>query len=504
MDPLFLDRYQIYREELPLIFQPGGHGMDYFPVFLDVRNRPCLVVGGGEVATRKAQLLLKSGARVTLVAPALCETAGQLVERGEVLHIPARFSPGHLRGMVLVIAATDDAAVNEEVSAAANALHLPVNVVDSPQLCSFVVPSIVDRSPVIVAIGSSGKAPVLARLLRTRLEGWIPQAYGKLAALAGAFREQAKSRFADVESRRRFWENVFEGPIAEMVFCGREAAARHALLDVLNRGEGKARGVGEVYLVGAGPGNPDLLTFRALRLMQKADVVVYDHLVGEGILDLVRRDAQRIYAGKQAGNHALPQEEINVLLERLAREGKCVVRLKGGDPFVFGRGGEELEALAQAGIPFEVVPGITAACGVSSYAGIPLTHRDHAQSVTFVTGHLKDGSVDLDWEALARPCQTVVIYMGVGALAQICEQLIAHGMAPALPAAMVERGTTDGQRVVTATVGTLAQEAARAGIEPPALAIIGEVVKLRERLNWLADGQAAGEGPNRGAAEIMA
>ncbi len=478
--------------------------MDYFPVFLDIRNKLCVVVGGGEVAVRKADLLLKSGGRVMMVAPELGASAGRMVDRGEVLHVAARFTAENLRGAMLVIAATDDVAVNQEVFRAASALHLPVNVVDNAQLCSFVVPSIVDRSPVIVAIGSSGKAPVLARLLRTRLEGWIPQAYGKLAALAGAFREHAKQRFADVESRRRFWETVFEGPIAEMVFSGRDAAARHALLDVLNRGESKARRVGAVYLVGAGPGNPDLLTFRALRLMQKADVVVYDHLVGEGILDLVRRDAQRIYAGKQAGKHALPQEEINVLLERLAREGKCVVRLKGGDPFVFGRGGEELEALADAGIPFEVVPGITAACGVSSYAGIPLTHRDHAQSVTFVTGHLKDGSVDLDWEALARPHQTVVIYMGVGALAQICERLVAHGMAPTLPAAMVERGTTSGQRVVTATVATLAQRAAEAGIEPPALAIIGEVVSLRERLNWLGEAQAARDGSKRRAAEIVA
>lgn len=478
--------------------------MDYFPAFLDIKNKLCVVVGGGEVAARKAELLLKASGRVMMVAPELGASAGRMVDRGEVLHVAARFTAENLRGAVLVIAATDDAAVNQEVSKAASALHLPVNVVDNPQLCSFVVPSIVDRSPVIVAISSSGKAPVLARLLRTRLEGWIPQAYGQLAALAGAFREQAKQRFADVESRRRFWEKVFEGPIAEMVFSGREAAARHALLDVLNRGEGKARGVGEVYLVGAGPGNPDLLTFRALRLMQKADVVVYDHLVGDGILDLVRRDAQLIYAGKQAGNHALPQEEINVLLERLAREGKCVVRLKGGDPFVFGRGGEELEALADAGIAFEVVPGITAACGVSSYAGIPLTHRDYAQSVTFVTGHLKDGSVNLDWEALVRPRQTVVIYMGIGALPQICEQLVAHGMAPTLPAAVVERGTTSDQRVVTATVGTLAQEVARAGIEPPALAIIGEVVRLRERLNWLGEAQAARDGPKRGAAEIVA
>jgi uroporphyrin-III C-methyltransferase/precorrin-2 dehydrogenase/sirohydrochlorin ferrochelatase len=478
--------------------------MDYFPVFLDIRNKPCLVVGGGEVATRKAGMLLKAGARVMLVAPALGDAALLLVERGEVLHVPARFAPEHLRGMVLAIAATDDAAVNEEVSAAANALHVPVNVVDSPGLCSFVMPSIVDRSPILVAIGSSGKAPVLARLLRTRLEGLIPHAYGRLAALAGAFREHAKSRFADVESRRRFWEKVFEGPVAEMVFSGREADARHALLDVLNRGENEARRVGEVYLVGAGPGNPDLLTFRALRLMQKADVVVHDHLVGEGVLDLVRRDAQLIYAGKESNNHALPQQEINALLIRLAREGKCVVRLKGGDPFVFGRGGEELEALADAGIAFEVVPGITAACGVSSYAGIPLTHRDYAQSVTFVTGHLKDGSVDLDWEALARPHQTVVIYMGVGALPQICDRLVAHGMAPTLPAAVVERGTTSGQRVVTATVGTLAREVTRAAIAPPALAIIGEVVRLRERLNWIGETPPAGDETRKGLVGIVA
>jgi uroporphyrin-III C-methyltransferase/precorrin-2 dehydrogenase/sirohydrochlorin ferrochelatase len=456
--------------------------MDYFPVFLDIRNKPCLIVGGGEVATRKAGMLLKAGARVTLVAPALGDSALLLVERGEVLHVPARFAPEHLRGMVLAIAATNDAAVNEEVSKAATMLHLPVNVVDSPKLCSFVVPSIVDRSPVVVAIGSSGKAPVLARLLRTRLEGWIPQAYGQLAALAGAFREHSKKRFPDVEARRRFWEKVFEGPIAELVFSGKDAAARHALLDVLNRGDGHERRLGEVYLVGAGPGNPDLLTFRALRLMQKADVVVYDHLVGEGILDLVRRDAQLIYAGKESNNHALPQEEINALLIRLAREGKCVVRLKGGDPFVFGRGGEEMESLAAQGIAFEVVPGITAACGVSCYAGIPLTHRDFAQAVLFVTGHLKDGSLNLDWEALVRPHQTVVIYMGLGSLQEICSELMRHGMSGAMPAAVIERGTTDRQRVVAATVESLAHEVALAGVKTPALVIVGEVVALRERL----------------------
>jgi uroporphyrin-III C-methyltransferase/precorrin-2 dehydrogenase/sirohydrochlorin ferrochelatase len=471
-----------------------GEGMDYLPAFLDIRNKLCVVVGGGEVAARKAALLRNAGGRVMMVAPALGALAGDMVDRGEVSHVAARFVPANLRGATLAIAATDDVAVNKEVFTAATTLHLPVNVVDNPKLCSFIVPSIIDRSPVIVAIGSSGTAPVLARLLRTRLEGLIPQAYGRLAALAGAFREQAKKRFADVGSRRRFWEQVFEGPIAEMVLSGREAEARHALLDVLNRGEGACHATGEVYLVGAGPGDPDLLTFRALRLMQKADVVVHDHLVGDGILDLVRRDAQRIYAGKQSNNHALPQEEINALLIELARAGKSVVRLKGGDPFVFGRGGEEIEALAEAGVGFEVVPGITAACGVSCYAGIPLTHRDYAQSVVFVTGHLREGGVNLDWGVLARPRQTVVIYMGVGALPRICEQLLAHGVPDSRPAAVVERGTTPAQRVVTGTVGTLAQRAAEAGIKPPALAIIGEVVSLRQRLNWFGEAIGVGEG----------
>lgn len=458
--------------------------MDYFPVFLDIRNRPCLVVGGGEVASRKAALLLQAGARVTVVAPELSVSCAHMVQGGEVVHIPARFAPEHLRGVALVIAATDDSAVNEAVYAAAAERNLPVNVVDSPQLCSFVVPSIVDRSPVIVAIGSSGKAPVLARLLRTRLEGLIPQSLGRLAALAGAFREHVKKRFPQTEHRRRFWEDVLDGPIAEMVYAGREAAARHALLDVLNRGGAAAPQCGEVYLVGAGPGNPDLLTFRALRLMQKADVVVYDHLLGDGILDLVRRDAQRIYAGKESNKHAMPQADINELLVRLAKAGRRVVRLKGGDPFIFGRGGEEMEALADHGIPFEVVPGVTAACGVSCYAGIPLTHRNYAQSVVFVTGHLKDGSVDLDFPALARPGQTVVIYMGVGGLAQICEQLIVHGQRADMPAAVVERGATDRQRVVIATLATLPARVAQAGVRPPALVIVGEVVALQGRLAW--------------------
>lgn len=464
--------------------------MDYFPAFLDIRGKPCLVVGGGEVASRKAALLQKAGARVTMVSPELSPSSTRMVQSGDVVHIPARFTAEHLRGAVLVIAATNDAAVNEAVFRAASELHLPVNVVDASHLCSFVVPSIVDRSPVIIAIGSSGKAPVLARQLRTRLEGLIPQSVGRLAALAGAFREHAKKRFPRVEQRRRFWEGIFEGPIAEMVYSGQEAAARHALLDVLNRGGTGSPSPGEVYLVGAGPGNPDLLTFRALRLMQKADVVVYDHLVGEGMLELVRRDAQLVYAGKESNNHALPQPDINALLVRLAKEGKCVVRLKGGDPFIFGRGGEEMEALVDHDIRFEVVPGVTAACGVSCYAGIPLTHRDYAQSVVFVTGHLRDGSVNLDFAALARPAQTVVIYMGVGGLAQICEQMIVHGQRADMPAAVVERGATDRQRVITATLATLPARAAQACVKPPALVIAGEVVALHDRLAWYGNASA--------------
>ena len=455
--------------------------MDYLPIFLDVRERPCLVVGGGEVAARKCALLLRAGAHVTVLAPELGTTLDADRASGRIEHRAAHFRDEDLAGQALVIAATDDEEVNRAVAAAAAARAIPVNVVDRPDLCTFILPSVLERAPLTVAVSSGGASPVLARLLRARLESFIPAGYGRLAALAGAFRERVKQRFKPQE-RRRFWERVLQGPIAELVYSGRDAEARKALEEVLD--SRLALGGGEVSLVGAGPGDPDLLTFRALRLMQQADVVVYDRLVSRAVLDLVRLEAERIYAGKERTRHAIPQEDINHLLVRLAREGKRVVRLKGGDPFIFGRGGEEIDTLAAEGIPFQVVPGITAASGCASYAGIPLTHRDCSQSVVFVTGHLQDGSMNLNWPALAQPNQTIVFYMGLLGVDVLCRELTAHGMPGATPAALIQQGTMPQQRVLAGTLDTLPEIVRRGEVKAPTLIIIGEVVRLRDRLKW--------------------
>jgi len=456
--------------------------LDFLPIFLDLREQPCLVVGGGEVAARKCALLARAGARVTVLAPALGPQLQAEAAARRVAHRAAAFREADLEGFALAIAATDDQAVNRAVADAARARRLPVNVVDQPALCSFILPSIIERAPLVVAVSSGGASPVLARLLRARLETLIPASYGRLAALARDFRERVKQRFQPRE-RRRFWERVLQGPIAEMMLGGRDAEARAALEAALADTHLSFRG-GEVSLVGAGPGDPDLLTFRALRLMQQADVVVYDRLVSPPILDLVRLEAERIYAGKERAKHTLPQEDINRLLVRLAKEGKRVVRLKGGDPFIFGRGGEEIDTLAAEGIPFQVVPGVTAAAGCASYAGIPLTHRDYAQSVVFVTGHMKDGQLDLNWRALAQPNQTIVFYMGLLGLDQLCGQLVAHGLPAATPAALVQEGTTRHQRVLAGTLETLPGIVRLGNVHAPTLVIIGEVVKLRERLQW--------------------
>ncbi len=457
--------------------------MNYLPIFLKLAEQPCAVIGGGEVAARKVSLLLGAGARVTVTAPQLCEALTALVAQGRVTHRAAEFSASALDAMALVIAATDDRAVNAEVSRLAQSQRIPVNVVDDPQLCSFILPAIVDRSPVVIAVSTGGASPVLARLLRARLEALIPSAYGQLAGLAQRFRDQVK-HLLPAPARRPFWERVLQGPIAELVFSGRLPQAERLLAQSLDESAQRGPAPGEVYLVGAGPGNPDLLTFAALRLMQQADVVLYDNLVSPAIVDLTRRDAQRIYVGKQRANHTMRQEQINELLVELAKQGKRVLRLKGGDPYVFGRGGEEIETLAASGVRFQVVPGITAACGVAAYAGIPLTHRDYAQSCVLVTGHLKDGSMNLDWHGLARPRQTVVVYMGLVGLEALCAQLIAHGMPPDMPAAVVQQATLPEQRVITAALSELPGVVAAAGLRPPTLVIVGDVVRLRDQLNW--------------------
>jgi uroporphyrin-III C-methyltransferase/precorrin-2 dehydrogenase/sirohydrochlorin ferrochelatase len=457
--------------------------MDYLPIFIAIRNKPCIVVGGGEVAARKVSLLRQAGADVLVVAPQLAETLAQQAAKGDVRHRAREFAADDLDGAHLVIAATDNEDVNRKVALAAEARRIPVNVVDSPALCSFVMPAIIDRSPLVMAVSSGGAAPVLARLLRARLESLIPASYGRLARLAGQFRDQVKKRFTRSADRRIFWEKILQGPIAELVYSGQDAAAEAALQKAIDSESG-APNQGEVYLVGGGPGDPDLLTFRALRLMQQADVVVYDRLVAPPVLELVRRDAERIYVGKERNNHALRQEEINALLVRLAREGKRVVRLKGGDPFIFGRGGEEIATLAAEGIPFQVVPGITAAAGCAAYSGIPLTHRDHSQSVVFVTGHLQDGSVDLNWKALAHPQQTVVFYMGLHGVPTICRELVNHGLPATTPVALVQQGTTPNQRVFTSTLQDLPELVKKEDIKPPTLIIVGTVVNLHDQLKW--------------------
>jgi len=458
--------------------------MGFLPVFLNISGQQCLVVGGGLVAASKINRLLKAGAKVTVIAPDLCDEIAELHKQKQIIHMAATFKEDHLANKVLVIAATDDIAINQQVSELARARNIPVNVVDNPALCTFIMPSVVDRDPVQIAISTGGASPVLARLLRARLETMIPSSYGRLAELMGKFRARVRERYPKMQERRRFWEHILQGPIAEMLFAGQDKAALKALEQQLEDDSQVVSNTGEVYLVGGGPGDPDLLTFRALRLMQQADVVLYDRLVAPGIVDLVRKDAERIFVGKERDQHAVPQGEINQLLVKLAKDGKRVLRLKGGDPFIFGRGGEEIETLSSEGISFQVVPGITAAGGCASYAGIPLTHRDYAHSCIFVTGHLKDGSMNLNWDALIQPRQTIAVYMGTHGLDILCSELIKHGLSEETPAAIVQQGTTQKQRVYTGTLKSLPKIPEEHEIKPPSMIIIGGVVKLHEKLAW--------------------
>ncbi|CND35525.1 siroheme synthase CysG [Yersinia pseudotuberculosis] len=453
--------------------------MDYLPLFADLKQRPVLIVGGGEVAARKIELLHRAGAQVWVVAQTLSSELEQQYQDGRIHWLAQDFLPEQLDNVFLVIAATNDTVLNAAVFAAADQRCILANVVDDQPLCSFIFPSIVDRSPLVVAISSSGQAPVLARILREKLEALLPTRLSDMAAIAGRWRGRVKQHMASIGERRRFWEHAFSGRFASLISRGQLTEAENELQLSL---EGQHRALGEVALVGAGPGDAGLLTLRGLQVMQQADVVLYDHLVSPEVLDLVRRDAERICVGKRAGAHSVTQEATNQLLVTLAQQGKRVVRLKGGDPFIFGRGGEELQVVAQAGIPFQVVPGVTAAAGATAYAGIPLTHRDHAQSVTFITGHCRPDGDDLDWQALARGHQTLAIYMGTVKAAAISQQLIAHGRSSTTPVAVIGRGTRVDQQVL---IGTLAQLESLAQQAPtPALLVIGEVVNLHHQIAW--------------------
>lgn len=457
--------------------------MKHFPVFLDLKDRSCLVIGGGSVASRKVKNLLNADAQVIVISPEINDDLSALEKDSRINWIKREVENTDIARAFLVVAATDNKAVNAQIAELANNANTLVNVADDASLCSFIFPSVLDRSPVTIAVSTGGASPVLARQLRMKLETMIPSSCGRLAAITEEYREKVKQHFPEQAQRKKFWENALKGPFAELVYAGQDESARKLLDELLNKGQDE-NPVGEVYLVGAGPGDPDLLTFKAVRLMQQADVMVYDRLVSKPILDMANKNAERLYVGKEKDNHAVPQDKINDLLVELALQGKRVLRLKGGDPFIFGRGGEEIEKLAENNVPFQVVPAITAASGCSAYAGIPLTHRDYAQSVTFATGHLKDGSINLNWDQLTQKNHTIVFYMGLTGMSVISEQLQAHGMSGDMPAALIEQGTTRNQRVHIGTVATLPQLVIDSGVRAPTLTIIGEVVKLHNKLHW--------------------
>jgi len=450
--------------------------MDYLPIFIQLRGELAVVVGGGQVASRKVELLLQAGARVTVVAPEVVDELYALAARGELHHVCAEFAASHLSGAGIVIAATDSREVNAAVSCAARKARIPVNVVDDPELSSFIFPAIVDRSPVIVAIGTSGHSPVLARRVRAQIETMLPARLGALARFVGDRRKEVQHALPPAK-RRPFWERIVSGLVGSRVLAGDDADANAAFQRELSA-SGSTGQLGEVYLIGAGPGDPDLLTLRAVQLLQQADVVLYDRLVSDAVLERARRDAERVFVGKETGgDHHRTQEQIHQLLVQYARRGLRVARLKGGDPFIFGRGGEEVEALKANGIPYVVVPGITAALAAAASAGIPLTHRRLAQSVTLAAGHALDDET-LDWRMLARPHHTVVFYMGVAQLPRIVARLLGAGASADHPAAIIERASLAEQRVLRGTLGTLNQLVSDAQVEAPALLIIGEVASM--------------------------
>jgi uroporphyrin-III C-methyltransferase/precorrin-2 dehydrogenase/sirohydrochlorin ferrochelatase len=465
--------------------------MNYFPIFLDLSAQKVLVVGGGEVALRKVTLLERTGASITLVAPQVLPELRERAAGGSIELAAREFVPDDLDGARLVIVATSHRAVNRWIATLSEARGVPVNVVDDRDASRFIVPAIIDRDPVLVAISTEGTSPVLARRLRERIEALIPAKIGELALWLRGLRRAAQRRLRDVAERRRFFEQLIDGPAARRFVDGDTHGAHSIAQQLLSKAAAGPRAAGEVTLVGAGPGDPELLTLKALRALQDADVILHDRLVPGAILDMARRDAERICVGKAAGGRGSTQAEINALLIEHAGQGKRVVRLKGGDPFMFGRGGEELEALGKAQISFSVIPGITAAAGCAAYAGIPLTHRDHAHGVTLVTGHEDKDGREPDWRALAQPGMTAVFYMGLARLGYIAAKLTQHGASAALPAAVIAHGTLPNQRVISGTLATIASVAARAGLESPALLVVGEVASLHASLAWFNTAPAA-------------
>ncbi|KAF1722918.1 siroheme synthase CysG [Pseudoxanthomonas wuyuanensis] len=454
-----------------------------FPLFADLRNRAVRVVGGGAVAERKVEALLRAGALPRVGAPVLSARLQAWHDQGRIEWQAGEFGEDWLDGVWLVIAATDDATVNRSVATAAEARRLLVNVVDDAELSSFQVPAVVDRGALQIAISSGGGAPMLARHLRKRLEIQLDDAWGELAALFARQRERIRARFPDPGQRRRFFEQLLAGPLPRL-FRQRQQAQAEDLFETSLRQTATAPAQGSVTLVGAGPGDPGLITLNALRAMNEADVILHDRLVSDDVLQLSRRDAVRIEVGKSAQGHSVRQEQIHTLMLEHARAGKRVVRLKGGDPFVFGRGGEELEFLRAHGIPYEVVPGVTAALACAAYAGIPLTHRDHAQSLRLVTAHCKDSQDTLDWAALAQERQTLAVYMGVAGLDNFRARLLQAGRAPQTPFALIENGSRANQRVVTGTLADLPDTARCHQVRSPALLILGEVAALAGTLHW--------------------
>ena len=453
---------------------------------MELSKKSVLLIGGGEVAERKLDLLLKANAKLTIVSPEFTEYIEDLFGKNKnITPIHDNYKEEYMNNSFsFVIAATNNESLNEDIARQANHKGILVNVVDKPDICDFIFPSILERGPITVAVSTGGSSPVLARLLRTKLETMIPGAYGRLAKIVSDNRIPVRKKLINSKSNRIFWEQMLNGKFVELVLSGQDEEAVNYLNKEITIFDEEKKGEGEVYLVGAGPGDPDLLTFRALRLMQQADIALYDRLVHPSIIDLIRRDAQKIYVGKQRDNHTVRQEEINDLLVNYAKEGKRVLRLKGGDPFIFGRGGEEIDTLVDNNVSFQVVPGVTSASGCSAYSGIPLTHRDHAQSCIFVTGHLKKGKLELNWDKLIQPNQTIVFYMGLVSIEIICTQLIANGLDPETPCALVQQGTTPDQKVYTSVVKNMSALVKAKKPQAPTIFIIGYVVNLRDKLNW--------------------